>query len=57
MRLQHHNRRGRVPINAGATIVGAIGISGTPGAKGGGAADEKCAQAGIDQISKGLGRE
>ena len=46
---------GGVPIKAGNTVVGAIGISGTPGAKGGGAADEKCAQAGIDKAAKGLG--
>ena len=46
---------GGVPIFAGKTIVGAIGISGTPGAKGGGTADEGCAQAGIERISKGLG--
>jgi uncharacterized protein GlcG (DUF336 family) len=42
---------------AGETLVGAIGISGTPGAKGGGGADEKCAQAGIDQIAGELGRD
>ncbi len=51
---------GGLPIRAGNTVVGAIGISGTPGASGagsggGGAADEACAQAGIDQLSKGLG--
>ena len=46
---------GGLPIRAGNTVVGAIGISGTPGAKGGGAADEKCAQAGIDKVAKGLG--
>lgn len=45
---------GGLPIMAGDTIVGAIGISGTPGAKGGGSADEKCGQAGIDRISKGF---
>ena len=31
---------GGLPIRAGNTLVGAIGISGTPGAKGGGGADE-----------------
>ena len=31
---------GGLPIRAGNTVVGAIGISGTPGDKGGGAADE-----------------
>lgn len=50
---------GGMPIRAGDTLVGAIGISGTPGARGagsggGGAADEACAQAGIDRISKWL---
>jgi uncharacterized protein GlcG (DUF336 family) len=45
---------GGLPIFAGKDIVGSIGISGTPGAQGGGAADAKCAQAGIDHISKGL---
>lgn len=45
---------GGLPIRAGTTLVGAIGISGTPGAKGGGTADESCAQAGIDRIAKGL---
>ena len=46
---------GGLPIRAGSALVGAIGISGTPGAKGGGAADEGCAQTGIDRIAKGLG--
>ena len=51
---------GGLPVRAGSTVVGAIGISGTPGAGGagsggGGAADEACAQAGIERISKGLG--
>ena len=51
---------GGMPVRAGDTVVGAIGISGTPGARGagsggGGAADEACAQAGIDRISKTLG--
>ena len=45
---------GGIPIRAGNTLVGAIGISGTPGAKGGGAADEGCARAGIESIAKGL---
>lgn len=45
---------GGMPIRAGTALVGAIGISGTPGAKGGGAADEACAQAGIDRIAQGL---
>ena len=46
---------GGLPIHAGSALVGAIGISGTPGAKGGGGADEGCAQTGIDRIAKGLG--
>jgi uncharacterized protein GlcG (DUF336 family) len=46
---------GGLPIRAGNTVVGAIGISGTPGAKGGGAADEGCAQVGIDKVMKGVG--
>ena len=51
---------GGLPVRAGSTVVGAIGISGTPGgggagAGGGGTADEACAQAGIDRIAKGLG--
>ena len=45
---------GGLPIHAGTTLVGAIGVSGTPGLKGGGAADAACAQAGIDHIAKGL---
>jgi uncharacterized protein GlcG (DUF336 family) len=50
---------GGVPVRAGDTVVGAIGISGTPGAGGagsggGGSADEACAQAGMDRISKWL---
>lgn len=46
---------GGLPVLAGKTVVGAIGISGTPGAKGGGAADAACAQAGIDHVAKALG--
>lgn len=46
---------GGLPITAGNSIVGAIGISGTPGEKGGGTGDEKCAQAGIDKVMKTLG--
>jgi len=45
---------GGLPIRAGDTLVGAIGISGTPGAKGGGTADEECAKAGIEKIAGGL---
>ena len=45
---------GGLPIRAGDTLVGAIGISGTPGAKGGGGADEGCAKAGLEKIAGGL---
>ncbi len=45
---------GGLPIRAGTTLVGSIGVSGTPGAKGGGEADAGCAQAGIDRIAKAL---
>ena len=50
---------GGLPIFAGNALIGAIGISGTPGgggagSGGGGAADAACAQAGIDRIAKGL---
>jgi len=51
---------GGLPVRAGNAVVGAIGISGTPGsggagAGGGGSADEACAQAGIDRVFKGSG--
>ena len=46
---------GGLPIRAGNTVIGAIGISGTPGDKGGGATDEGCAKAGIERVAKGLG--
>ena len=45
---------GGLPIRAGDTLVGAIGISGTPGAKGGGGADEECAKVGLEKIAGGL---
>lgn len=41
---------GGVPIEAGGSIFGAIGVSGTPGP----AADEVCAKAGIKAISDSL---
>jgi uncharacterized protein GlcG (DUF336 family) len=47
---------GGLPIRAGDTLVGAIGISGTPGAKGGGGADEGCAKAGLEKIAGGLAK-
>lgn len=48
---------GGLPIRAGNAIVGAIGVSGSRGKPEapGGAADTKCAQAGIDKIAAGLG--
>jgi uncharacterized protein GlcG (DUF336 family) len=51
---------GGVPIRAADIVIGAVGISGTPGkggagSGGGGAADEACAQAGIDKIAGSLG--
>lgn len=47
---------GGVPIRAGNELVGSIGVSGSRGSAAGpgGATDTKCAQAGIDQIAKGL---
>ncbi|MEN3353034.1 MAG: hypothetical protein V7640_1192 [Betaproteobacteria bacterium] len=45
---------GGLPIRAGNSVVGAVGVSGTPGSAGGGEADSKCGQAGIDRIAKGL---
>jgi uncharacterized protein GlcG (DUF336 family) len=48
---------GGLPIRAGNDVVGAIGVSGSRGTATapGGAADAKCAQAGIDRIAGGLG--
>lgn len=50
---------GGLPIRAGNIVVGAVGVSGTPGASGagaggGGAVDAGCAQAGIDHVAKGF---
>ena len=45
---------GGVPIKAGGTTIGAVGVSGTPGAAGGGEGDAKCAAAGVEQIEKDL---
>ena len=42
---------GGLPIRAGSDVVGAIGVSGSPG----GDKDEVCAKAGIDRIAPGLG--
>jgi uncharacterized protein GlcG (DUF336 family) len=41
---------GGVPIRAGDRVIGAVGISGTPGAAGGGEHDAKCAEAGISKV-------
>jgi uncharacterized protein GlcG (DUF336 family) len=47
---------GGIPIKVGNDIIGAIGISGTPGKPGvaGGLGDEACAQAGIDKVADRL---
>jgi uncharacterized protein GlcG (DUF336 family) len=45
---------GGLPVRAGSAVVGAVGVSGTPGSGGGGESDAKCGQAGIDRISGGL---
>jgi uncharacterized protein GlcG (DUF336 family) len=44
---------GELAIRAGNEVIGAIGISGSPG----GARDEACAQARIERIAKGLGAQ
>jgi len=41
---------GGVPILAGERVIGAVGISGTPGSAGGGEHDAKCAAAGISKV-------
>jgi uncharacterized protein GlcG (DUF336 family) len=43
---------GGVPIRSGDRVVGAVGISGTPGSAGGGEHDAKCAEAGIHKVFK-----
>lgn len=45
---------GGVPIRMGNAVIGAVGVSGTPGAAGGGEHDAKCAEAGIARIAKDL---
>ena len=47
---------GGVPIAAGDRIVGAIGVSGTPGSRGGGEHDATCAAAGVERIAKDLAK-
>ena len=41
---------GGVPIRQGERVIGAVGISGTPGSAGGGEHDAKCAEAGIQKV-------
>jgi uncharacterized protein GlcG (DUF336 family) len=41
---------GGLPIRAGGTLVGAVGVSGAPS----GVIDERCAQAGIDEVQADL---
>lgn len=43
---------GGVPIRVGGKVVGAAGVSGTPGSAGGGEGDAKCAEAGIAKVFK-----
>ena len=38
------------PARSGDRVVGAVGISGTPGSAGGGEHDAKCAEAGIAKV-------
>jgi uncharacterized protein GlcG (DUF336 family) len=41
---------GGVPIRSGDRVLGAVGVSGTPGNAGGGEHDAKCAEAGIQKV-------
>jgi uncharacterized protein GlcG (DUF336 family) len=41
---------GGVPIKSGDRVIGAVGVSGTPGSGGGGEHDAKCAEAGIAKV-------
>ena len=43
---------GGVPVKADGAIVGAVGVSGTPGSAGGGEHDAKCAAAGVEAASR-----
>ena len=43
---------GGLPIRVNNAIVGAVGVSGTPGSAGGGEHDAKCAEAGLAKIAK-----
>ena len=42
---------GGVPIRTAGAVVGAVGVSGTPGKDGGGEHDAKCAEAGVIKIA------
>ena len=41
---------GGIPIRHGNAVIGAVGVSGTPGSAGGGEHDAKCAEAGAARI-------
>ena len=41
---------GGIPIRHGNAVIGAVGVSGTPGSAGGGEHDAKCAEAGIAKL-------
>jgi len=43
---------GGVPIRSGGSVIGAVGVSGTPRESGGGEHDAKCAEAGAAKVSK-----
>jgi uncharacterized protein GlcG (DUF336 family) len=43
---------GGVPIRVNDTVIGAIGVSGSPSSVGGGTHDAKCAEAGTAKLSK-----
>jgi uncharacterized protein GlcG (DUF336 family) len=43
---------GGVPVKADGAVIGAVGVSGTPGSAGGGEHDGKCAAAGVEAVSK-----
>ena len=42
--------QGALPIKAGETVIGAVGVSGAPG----GDKDEACAKAGIEKVADQL---
>ena len=43
---------GGIPIRHGNAVIGAVGVSGTPGSAGGGEHDAKCAEAGVGRVFK-----